>query len=320
MGGRSEGLGRALTWDEARQRERVRQRLAAVGERCRDNLLDVAEVSRKLLPSKRDKRGIDVRRRLEDPPGDGMESGALGGELDEHRDGAVVLCPRTGKEAVGNLALNHHAPEPNVRQSIEALDDQRRGDVVREVRHELRRVLRQLELEGVAESYVDVFREAAERRLERVVDLDRVDAADSLGEVTGEHSLPGPDLEHDVFRPELREPADHLEDVRVAQEVLPVRLLGPRAHGSEKHSVAFRSICCSSSAGSARRARARAASVWTTFAGSFRRPRTGCGARYGESVSTRMRRGGTSVAASRRSTAFGKVAFPAKDTYQSFSW
>src|SRR5690348_4254483 len=121
MADRSEGLGRALTWDEARQRERVRQRLAAMGERGRDDLLYVAEVSRKLLPSKGDERGIDVRRRLEDPPGDGMESGALGGELDEHRDGTVVLRPRIGEQAVGNLTLNHHAPESNVRQPVEAL-------------------------------------------------------------------------------------------------------------------------------------------------------------------------------------------------------
>ena len=106
-----------------------------------------------------------------------------------------------------------------------------------------------------------------------------MDVADALREVAREHALPGADLEHDVVRPQLRQPVDHPEDVRVAQEVLAVLLLRPRAHGSEKHSAAFRSICRSSSAGSSPRACASAASVWTTFAGSFRFPRTGCGAR-----------------------------------------
>src|SRR5690348_4892075 len=116
-----------------------------------------------------------------------------------------------------------------------------------------------------------------------------MDAAHALGEVAREDALPGADLEHDVVRPQLGQPADHLQDVRIAQEVLPVLLLRARAHGSEKHSAAFCSICRSSSAGSSSRARARAARVWTTFAGSFGLPRTGCGARYGESVSARMR-------------------------------
>src|SRR6202008_1674718 len=105
------------------------------------------------------------------------------------------------------------------------------------------------------------------------------DVADAVGEVTREDALPRPDLEYDVVGAELGEPADHVEDVRVAQEVLAVLLLRPRAHGSEKQVVAFCSIRCSSSARSSPRARARASNVWTTFAGSFGRPRTGCGAR-----------------------------------------
>src|SRR5690242_7367771 len=135
-------------------------------------------------------------------------------------------------------------------------------------------------------------------------------------QVAREHALPGADLEDDVVRRQLGQTADHLEDVRVAQEVLAVLLPGPRAHGSEKHSAALRSICCSSSAGSSPRACASAASVWTTLAGSFGLPRTGCGARYGESVSARMRSPGTCVAARRRSTALGKVALPANETHQ----
>src|SRR5205085_12025711 len=128
--------------------------------------------------------------------------------------------------------------------------------------------------------------------------LDRVDAADVRGEVTREHSLTGADLEDDVVRLELGQAPDHLEDVRVAEEVLAVLLLRARAHGSPKHWAAFCSICRSSSVGSTSRARASAETVWTTCAGSFRFPRTGCGARYGASVSARMRSAGTWVAAS----------------------
>ena len=40
-----------------------------------------------------------------------MEAGPLGRELDEHGDGAVRLGRRRREEAVGDLALHHHAPE-----------------------------------------------------------------------------------------------------------------------------------------------------------------------------------------------------------------
>ena len=69
-----------------------------------------------------------------------MESRALGGELDEHRDRAVRLRARGREQAVGDLALHHHAPALDVRQPVEALDEERRRDVVRQVCDELRRV------------------------------------------------------------------------------------------------------------------------------------------------------------------------------------
>ena len=208
--------------------------------------------------------------------------------------------------------MTHQSAE--VREAVEALDDERRRDVVREVRDELRRVLRELELKRVAEDDVDVRRDVAKRRLEVAVDLDRVDVADALGEIAREDSFARADLEHDVFWRELGEALDDAEDVRVGEEVLAEPLLA-YAH-SEKHAVAFASICRSRSAGSSPRACARAASVWTTYAGSFGWPRFGCGARYGESVSARIRSAGTCVAARRRSTAFGKLALPANETYQ----
>ena len=56
--------------------------------------------------------------------------------------------------------------------------------------------------------------------LEPAVELDDVDVAGALGEVLGEHAEAAADLEHDVVGAELRRARDHLEQVRVDQEVL----------------------------------------------------------------------------------------------------
>ena len=118
-----------------------------------------------------------------------MEAGPLGRELDEHRDRAVALRPRLGEEAVGDLALHHHAPELDRGQPVEALDDERRGDLVRQVRDELRRrrvELVERERQRVPEDELDVVaagersREAAARA---PVELDRVDERHAVGEV-----------------------------------------------------------------------------------------------------------------------------------------
>ncbi len=60
----------------------------------------------------------------------------------------------------------------------------------------------------------------AQRRLEPAVELDHVDVRGPLGEVLGQHAEPAADLEHDVVGAQLRGAADHVEDVRVDQEVL----------------------------------------------------------------------------------------------------
>ena len=55
--------------------------------------------------------------------------------------------------------------------------------------------------------------------------------------------------------------------------------------------------------------------MWITYAGSFVRPRTGCGARYGLSVSASSRSAGTR-APPRAARAFLYVTLPANETYQ----
>ena len=155
-----------------------------------------------------------------------MEARALGCELHEHRDRAVGLRAGPREQAVRDLALDHDRPVADARQSVQALHDQRRRDVVRQVRDELRRgglERGEIEAERVAEHEIDVLATAkalGEMWLEPAVELDGVHARDSLGEVFGQNPQAGPDLEHDVFRIELREPADDAEDVVVDEEVL----------------------------------------------------------------------------------------------------
>ena len=132
-------------------------------------------------------------------------------------------------------------------------------------------------------------------RLERTVELDGMDAVNALRQIVGQNSEAGADLEHDVVLLELREAPDHPEDVLVDEEVLAeVAIRFDRElHGSEKAAAAFAAICAPSSSGSARRIFASSWTVRTTFAGSFGRPRRACGARYGLSVSARIRSAGT---------------------------
>src|SRR5439155_22278412 len=112
----------------------------------------------------------------------------------------------------------------------------------------------------------------------------------------------------------LGEPPDHAEQVRVGEEVLAECLLRLDVHGRPNATRAFSSICAARSAGSSPRAAARAATAWTTFAGSFRRPRHGCGARYGLSVAARMRSAGTCAGGAPGPAAFGDVTVPADES------
>src|SRR3954454_23501577 len=60
----------------------------------------------------------------------------------------------------------------------------------------------------------------AQRGLQTAVDLHHMDMRHPLGEVLAQHAQAAADLEHDVVGPELGEPPDDVEDVRVDEEVL----------------------------------------------------------------------------------------------------
>src|ERR1700693_2090305 len=152
--------------------------------------------------------------------------------------------------------------------------------------------------------------------LEGAVELDGVHARDPLGEIGGENSEPGADFQNDVVARQPGEATDDAEDVLVDEKVLAeVAVRGDwQRHGSENAAAAFASMRVPSSSGSSPRTSARAATVSMTFAGSLGRPRRAWGARYGLSVSARIRSAGTWAAAVRRSFALGYVTLPANET------
>src|SRR5215211_2269698 len=94
---------RLLACGNARERQRIGERLAAMTERAADDPPELLGVSRRWDPHEGDERRVDVRRWPEDRPRHGMEACPAGVEPDKHRDGAVGLCARDGKEAVRDL-------------------------------------------------------------------------------------------------------------------------------------------------------------------------------------------------------------------------
>src|SRR4051794_32257794 len=264
-------------------------------------------------PVERDERRVDVRPRAENLTRDRMRSRSLRRELNEHGHRAVGLCGRRREEPVGDLPLHHHAPVLQLLHG-QALGDDRRRDVVRQVRHELprRRIERRdVEPHRVTPVHLGV-RDAVEVRRDASIDLGSVDEGDTLREVAREDAESRADLEHDIVLVELREPTDHAQDVVVDEEVLAEALLRAHAHRPKTRS-AFATICARTSSPCSS---ASTSWVCVTNAGSLRFPRTGCGARYGLSVSARSNSGGTSRAAARRSYAFLYVTLPANETYQ----
>ena len=137
-----------------------------------------------------------------------------------------------------------------------------------------------------------------QRLAQPLVDLDHVHVRHALGQVLGQHAEAAADLEHDVAAVELGRAADHAEDVRVDQEVLPELAVRPHAEAAQAPQARLgrarrprRSrpaehargvllhLCLQPVRRGGPRSSARNAAVWATKAGWLRRPRTACGAR-----------------------------------------
>src|SRR5688572_19268361 len=155
-----------------------------------------------------------------------MEPRPPRGEPYENRDGPIRLGARLREQPIRDFALHHHAPALQRRSMLERLHDERRRDVVREVRDELRRRRTKsldIEVECIAPVQPDVRAGAEyvpENRLEGAIELHRVDDSNAIGEIAGENAEARSDLEHDVVVAELGEAADDSQDVLIDEEVL----------------------------------------------------------------------------------------------------
>src|SRR5665213_422270 len=162
-----------------------------------------------------------------------------------------------------------------------------------------------------------------------MVDLDRGHEGAGSVERERQRSKAGSDLENLVARTYRREACDPLGEIRVHHEVLTKRLRRSHARRAEQiHRLAppeptrfphdgiwktravFSRVSAANVAIGVPRTAATASPTTATHAGSFRCPRCGTGAKYGASVSTRIRSSGTKRAASRSAPAFLNVTMP----------
>ena len=158
-----------------------------------------------------------------------MEAGLLGRELQQDGHCAVRLRARLGEEAVRHLALHHHAPGSRAtaaRRATRRRSGSRRCTAgSRRASPEPGRGSRARRASASPKTSVDVRARAqplAQPRLERAVDLDRVDVRDPVGEEARQDAEARADLEDDVVGAEVGQPGDHAQDVLVGEEVLAV--------------------------------------------------------------------------------------------------
>ena len=126
-------------------------------------------------------------------------------QLHEHRDRAVRLRPRLGEEAVRDLPLHHHAPDPERRHRPSRLSTtsgvatlygrfatsfRGAGRGPRDRARARRRTRARRSSARASASRSGASRDA--------IELDRVDDSNAVGQVAREHAEAGPDLEHHV--------------------------------------------------------------------------------------------------------------------------
>ncbi len=234
----------------------------------------------------------------------GCEPRPLRRQLHEHRHRPVGLAS-TGsaknRSATSRCTITHH--RSSGRQPVEALDHERRGDVVGQVRDQLRR--RRIERaerspEGVSPEQVDVVAAMPRRRsgrLEAAVELDRVHEPHPGGEEAGQHARARP-RPRGRRRPLRARPAGRSRRgcSRRRGSAGRADFLGttPLMRRARTRRRRLRRSAPRAPRGRRRAPRRGRRGCATTYAGSLGVPRTGCGARYGLSVSARMRSAGTS--------------------------
>ena len=286
---------------EAGERERVRERLPPVGERGLDEPLELRpkrpaarRARTRRAPSRRSAAGGTPSAR----PGGSRSSRVASWTRTETAPYAFVRGSAKNRSATSRCTITHQRSSDGMPSRLSTTSGVATlyGQVRDELRRRAARARRgRARARRRSESTLSRPPSASrELRLERAVELDRVDVRDPVGEVAGQ------DAEARARpRARRRPPASSASRPMTprmfssTRKCWPSAFFGVDVHGSPKAAARVRVVCAASSSGSSPRASASAAIVWTTWAGSFRRPRTGCGERYGLSVSARIRSAGT---------------------------
>src|SRR3989339_155396 len=136
----------------------------------------------------------------------------------------------------------------------EDMPQERRSDVVGDIRHDFVRFFRHRDPEGVALDHSELrigFQICLEQRDEAVIQLHRSDFRGSGEEFLREHADAGSDLHDTVLRPDLRSLHDGLEHFCIHEKMLPEVRIEPEGIGAAElpyflfqtwhgHSLTFR--------------------------------------------------------------------------------
>ena len=175
-------------------------------------------------PADGDERGVDLRTGEEHRRWHAADDGGLGPvrHLDAHR--AVGLGARAGGQPLADLGLHHDEEALDQGHVVQQVGDDRGGRVVRQVGHDHRRPAVQqrgpVELAGVAGHDLGRRHGLAEHLDQAVVELDRGDPRARLQQGEGERAQPGADLDDVVTGPDISQPRDAPDGVRIDDEVL----------------------------------------------------------------------------------------------------
>ena len=169
----------------------------------------------------------------------------VGERFDEHGQVATLawrtLVRRGRDDAARDLLLHEHDHERRPARVADEALEQRRRDLVRQVRDDPGRTPLGLRVEvhgeriGAHDAHVVSFAEGVAQHGDHpLVDLDRRDRPRTIGERRGENAGARPDLEHVVIRRQLRCVDDRREHTAVHEEVLPEALRGARAVAAQR--------------------------------------------------------------------------------------
>ena len=172
----------------------------------------------------------------------------LAEDREAQRERAVRRVAGAGRHPLGDLALDQeHQPLEGPRG--QGTHHHRRGDVVGQVRDELRALRQDSEVvvEGIGRHDLHVgepLQREGEDGQQPLVEFERPHGPRAGGQLAGQHAEPRTHLEHGVGGAELGRGDDRFERAAVDEEVLPEALVGaqPKAIKHRGHGAAVGQI------------------------------------------------------------------------------